>query len=235
MTDKQNDKKGFLIFIISIAVFALAMVVRIIYIEVNKKQDVNTFFKIYAENGRPVNVINLEFKENTFYKNISFSMSKDGNSKHIYAWLDSKTKQNVKKGQKFIVSHNGKEHNGIINSVSNQLDYDKGLYMVKAQILDDVEMKDKWISAKVVMQVKKSFALPSNNVYCNEDESNCYIWIVENNKSVKEEVEKGISDTENTEILFINKTVMATVITSDDRKLKENEFVKPILKNNKGK
>lgn len=119
----------------------------------------------------------------------------------ISFYVTQRMMKNLKTGDQAEVQKNGTSYEAYISEISSMVDSGTGLFKVKAQIKEDGEIAaGSTVKLNLVTERADSVLLvPIDAVYYSN--GNAYVYLYQDEKAVKTEVEIGLEDSEHAEIL----------------------------------
>lgn len=116
----------------------------------------------------------------------------DETAAKIVFYAADETVKNLAPGNAAVVSRNGEEYDAKIVEVGSTVDQDTGLYKVKAETDADFNPGTSVTLTTASRVDKSSLTVPFNAVYYDGEQP--FLYVAENGKAVRRDIESGISD-----------------------------------------
>lgn len=147
-------------------------------------------------------------------------------AKKVVFYVTDEVKNNVVVGQKVSITKNDTEYDAQVATVANTLDEQKKLYKVSATLSGDAQVEfDTGQNVKLSTSIKtdnEATTIPVGAVYYSEGKA--YVYTVENNKAIKKDIEVGIVDKNDAEVIS-GLTQKDKVISTWSSQLKDQSDV----------
>ena len=146
--------------------------------------------------------INVKQFEVASDQSVAVVISNPAAKKAVF-YVTEEVKNNVKVGQKVLITKNDTEYDAQVATVANTLDEQKKLYKVSATLSADAQAAfDTGQNVKLSTSIKTdndATTIPVGAVYYSEGKA--YVYTVEKNKAIKKDIEVGIVDKNDAEVI----------------------------------
>jgi len=150
----------------------------------------------------------------------AYTIETDAKSKVVF-FVAEETKQSIAEGNDAVITKNGEEYSAKITNVGNTLDPETGLFKIEAQMTDYKTefLNGSTVSVKTITrELKDTVTVPIDAVYYDDEQA--YVFVSDNGKAVRRDIETGISDDEGIAVIEgLNKN--EDVIVSWSSQLKD--------------
>lgn len=120
----------------------------------------------------------------------------DPDKKKVVFYVAEDVRNNLSLNQKIFINKNGTDHEAYINAIADTADEQKKLYKIEAALGDDGQVSFmSGSSVKLHTGIKSennAITIPIGAVYYSEGKP--YVYVAENGKAVKKDIETGIFD-----------------------------------------
>ncbi|MCR4831494.1 MAG: efflux RND transporter periplasmic adaptor subunit [Pseudobutyrivibrio sp.] len=169
--------------------------------------------------------INVKQFEVASDQSVAVVISNPAAKKAVF-YVTEEVKNNVKVGQKVLITKNDTEYDAQVANVANTLDEQKKLYKVSATLSADAQAAfDTGQNVKLSTSIKTdndATTIPVGAVYYSEGKA--YVYTVEKNKAIKKDIEVGIVDKNDAEVIS-GLTQKDKVISNWSSQLKDQSDV----------
>lgn len=169
--------------------------------------------------------INVKQFEVASDQSVAVVISNPAAKKAVF-YVTEEVKNNVKVGQKVLITKNDTEYDAQVATVANTLDEQKKLYKVSATLSADAQAAfDTGQNVKLSTSIKTdndATTIPVGAVYYSEGKA--YVYTVEKNKAIKKDIEVGIVDKNDAEVIS-GLTQKDKVISNWSSQLKDQSDV----------
>ncbi len=138
----------------------------------------------WEKNGKPV--VLYEVKKRDVPVNVKMTVSKTFED-IVEGYVSEDLRNKIKKGQEITFDIGNKKLTGAIAEISDEISFDTGMYKIQA-LFDDLTDLKGWVVAHVCVDYLKNAVCIPNEIVSKED-SKLFVWKIENEKAVKQEVD----------------------------------------------
>ena len=177
-----------------------------------------------------ITAINVSLHNMASQQSTAYTIQSDAPCKIVF-YVAEQTAANLYPGAEALVNKNGKDYKAKLLTVGDTIDPNTGLFKVEATVLSDASDLIAGSSVSISTATRSALnamTVPIDAVYYDLDQA--YVYVNDNGVAKRTDVEAGISDSDNIEIVS-GLTNSDEVILSWASSLKDGMKIKPEKKN----